>query len=125
MSPFKDKVIQVVRMIPHGKVASYGQVALYCGLPRAAREVGWVLKSAQEDLPWWRVVNNSGRISIEGNWNADKPTQAKLLRAEGVEVKEDYTFDIEQYRWRIDDAEVKKLQLPSDILEKIIEKYSL
>lgn len=125
MVSFKDKVIQIVRMIPVGKVASYGQVSLYCGLPRAAREVGWTLKATEEDLPWWRVVNNSGRISIDGNWNADKPTQKKLLEGEGVIVNEDFTFDIKEYRWKISEEEVKKLQLPDEIIDRIIEKYSL
>ena len=43
MSKFKDGVIKVVNLIPYGKIVSYGQVALYLGLPRAARQVGWVL----------------------------------------------------------------------------------
>lgn len=125
MSSFKEKVIQIVRMIPRGKVASYGQVALYCGLPRVAREVGWTLRSMQEDVPWWRVINNAGRVSIEGNFHADKSTQSALLRAEGVEVSEDFTLDIEKYRWRISEEEVKKLQLPEEIIQRVVEKYSL
>ena len=125
MSSFKEKVIQIVKMVPHGKVASYGQVALYCGLPRAAREVGWTLREMQEDMPWWRVVNNSGRISIDGNFHADKPTQKKLLEHEGVIVNDDYTFEIENYRWRISDEEVKKLQLSDEVIQRIILKYGL
>ena len=78
MSPFTEKVVAIVRMIPQGKIASYGQVALYAGLPRAARQVGWVMREVQEDMPWWRVLNNKGRISIEGNWHADKHLQKKL-----------------------------------------------
>jgi methylated-DNA-protein-cysteine methyltransferase related protein len=125
VASFKEKVIHVVRMIPYGCVASYGQVALYCGLPRAAREVGWTLKNTSEDVPWWRVVNNAGRISIEGNWEVGKEDQARLLRAEGVELREDFSFDIEKYRWRIHEDEVRRLQLPQEIVRKIVEKYSL
>ena len=125
MSPFKNKVIQIVRMIPYGKVASYGQVALYCGLPRSAREVGWTLKATGEDLPWWRVLNNAGRISIDGNWNADKPTQKKLLEQEAVIINDDYTLDIEKYRWRISEEKVGKLQLPDEIIKRIVEKYGI
>jgi methylated-DNA-protein-cysteine methyltransferase-like protein len=123
-SPFKQKVIDLVRQVPYGNVASYGQIALYAGLPRAAREVGSILKETKEDLPWWRVVNNAGRISIEGNWEADKPLQAKLLRAEGIEIRDDYSFDIEMVRWRMPEDEVRKLQLPSEYIERIIAKYS-
>ena len=124
MSPFQQKVIDLIRLIPEGKVASYGQIALYAGLPRAAREVGGILKQTKEDLPWWRVVNNAGRISIEGNWEADKPLQKKLLSAEGIEVREDFTCDIEKYRWVMAEGEVRKLQLSVEYIEKIVEKYT-
>ncbi|MDP3941821.1 MAG: MGMT family protein [bacterium] len=123
MSPFQQKVIDLIRLIPQGKVASYGQIALYAGLPRAAREVGGILKQTKEDLPWWRVVNNEGRISIEGNWEADKGLQKKLLIAENVEVREDFAFDIEKYRWIMPESEVRKLQLPSEYIDRIIEKH--
>lgn len=123
-SAFKQKVIAIIRLIPHGRVASYGQIALYAGLPRAAREVGGILKETQEDLPWWRVLNNAGKISIDGNWNADKPLQSKLLRAEGIEVREDFTLDIKKYRWIMPEEEVRKLQLPDEYIEKILVKYS-
>lgn len=88
MSPFKDRVIAIVRMIPEGKVVSYGQVALYAGLPRAAREVGWILKSTEGgsgrsqvrvDLPWWRVINKEGKITIDGTKFHSKNLQKKLL----------------------------------------------
>ena len=124
-SSFKHRVIDIIRLIPHGKVASYGQIALYTGLPRAAREVGWILKASKDDMPWWRVLNNSGRISIEGNWEADKGLQRRLLESEGVEVSDDFTLDIEKYRWRITPAEAKKLQLPAEEIDHIIQKYSV
>ncbi len=124
-SSFKERVINIIRLIPHGKVASYGQIALYAGLPRAAREVGWILKASKDDMPWWRVLNNRGRISIEGNWEADKGLQRKLLEAEDIEIREDFTLDIEQYRWRITQEEAKKLQLPHEAIERIIQKYKL
>ncbi len=124
-SAFKNRVIDIIRLIPHGKVASYGQIALYAGLPRAAREVGWILKASKDDMPWWRVLNNSGRISIEGNWEADKGLQRKLLEAEAIAIREDFTLDIEQYRWRITQEEAKKLQLPPEEIERIMQKYSL
>jgi len=100
-TPFKQKVLAVVSKIPYGFVASYGQVALYCGAPRAAREVGWTLNRMEgtDEVPWWRVVNNTGRISIKGSqYSADM--QRKLLQAEGVVIADDFTFSIEDYRWK-------------------------
>src|SRR3989344_1641361 len=100
MSKFKDGVIKVVSKVPYGKVVSYGQVALYIGVPRAARQVGWTLNRMKgvEDIPWWRVVNNAGRISIKGSkYSAED--QKRLLVADGVKVEDDLSFDIENYRF--------------------------
>jgi len=68
-----------------------------CGKPRGAREVGWILRridASDKAIPWWRVVNNKGVISIKGNWTVSKDLQAKLLQKEGVEVKKDFTFSL-------------------------------
>lgn len=102
MSKFKETVFRVVRLIPEGKVASYGQVALYAGFPRGARQVGWVLnQSSDKDmLPWWRVVNNEGRVSIKGKYSAEE--QRQLLMLEGIRVSKDFTFEIEKYRFHPD-----------------------
>ena len=101
---FRQKVLAVVKKIPHGRVASYGQIALYAGKPRGAREVGWILHSTemqpQVQIPWWRVINNAGRISIKGSYSNTPDLQRKLLTAEGVEVAKNFDIDIEKYRWR-------------------------
>lgn len=101
MSKFKEALIKIVRSVPEGKVVSYGQVALYAGLPRAARQVGWVLRGIETsvDLPWWRVINNEGKITIKGNKYHDKELQKRLLQAEGVPVSDSYEVDIEKYRF--------------------------
>ena len=126
-SPFTQKVIQVIQSIPRGKVVSYGQVAAYIGIPRAARQVGWILRSLEDgvSMPWWRVVNNTGRISIEGNLHNDKELQKKLLQQEGVAVNEDYILNIEKYRFIADNELLVKWQLPKEYREKILEKYGL
>ena len=126
-SPFTQKVIQVIQSIPKGKVISYGQVAAYIGIPRAARQVGWILRSLEDgvSMPWWRVVNNTGRISIEGNLHNDKELQKKLLQQEGVAVNEDYILNIEKYRFIADNELLVKWQLPKEYREKILEKYGL
>lgn len=98
---FKNKVLELVNQIPYGKVASYGQIALYADSPRAARQVGWILNHNEDtahERPWWRVVNNSGRISIKGS-DFSAEDQRFRLEAEGVVITKDFTFDIEKYRW--------------------------
>lgn len=124
MSPFKEKIMQVVQMVPHGKVVSYGQVAAYIGVPRGARQVGWTLRTLEGvDIPWWRVVNNSGRISIQGNLYNDKHVQKKLLESEGIVVSKDFTFPIEQYRFIASDKALRSLQLDEKYIEMVHQKY--
>lgn len=99
MSSFKQNVIKRVQEVPHGKVVSYGQVALACGQPRGARGVGWILNKLEGSVavPWWRVINNSGRITIRGSsFTADD--QKRELELEGVKVSEDYVVDMNKYR---------------------------
>ena len=80
MNQFFKQVYAVVEQIPYGKVVSYGQIALMLGRPRAARQVGWVMRYCPEHLPWQRVVLADG--SIAGGPYAD--LRKKLLEAEGV-----------------------------------------
>ncbi len=100
MTEFQKKVVGIVKSIPSGKVVSYGQVALALGIPRAARQVGWTLRNLSPDaLPWWRVINNAGRISIKNNIYVDAEVQKKLLEAEGVKVADNFDIDIAKYRF--------------------------
>lgn len=130
MSQFKDKVIQITKLIPYGKVVSYGQVALMAGVPKAAQAVGQVLNSleadmfsSQPDIPWWRVVNNAGRVSIKGTKYHSAPMQKDLLQIEGITISKELTFEIEAYRWRPSVELLQKLELNEQYIEKIIEKY--
>jgi methylated-DNA-protein-cysteine methyltransferase related protein len=128
MSPFKQKVIEIIRLVPSGKVVSYGQVAAYAGVPRAAREVGWILNGSEGqniDLPWWRVVNNKGYLSIRGASTNDKSLQKKLLEAEGIGVNDNFELDMDQYRYRMPIKSLKKLQLDDNYIEELQLKYSL
>jgi methylated-DNA-protein-cysteine methyltransferase related protein len=101
MSKFKEQVVKLVSRVPYGKVVSYGQVAAALGSPRAARQVGWTLRSLDGDdkVPWWRVVNNEGRISIKGNMYSTPERQKQLLEAEGIVIDKNFSFDIEKYRF--------------------------
>jgi len=104
MAQFKGAVVAAVKRVPRGRVVSYGQVAAYLGAPRASRQVGWALHTLDGrdlDCPWWRVVNNEGRISIRGNLYATAEAQKKLLEKEGIKIGKNYHFDIEKYRFRL------------------------
>ncbi len=127
MSPFKNQVLTIVRSIPEGKVVSYGQVALYAGLPRAARQVGWILNGTEGriDLPWWRVVNTKGYLSIRGTQYTDKELQAKLLRAEGVQVAEDFTLSMKRYRYLPTAEELARFDLDESYIRLLLDKYLL
>lgn len=87
-------------MIPPGKVATYGDVAKHAGLPGAARRVGAALRGLppETQIPWHRVINAQGRISIrEGS--AGQYTQRDRLEAEGVVFKPNKSIDLKRYRW--------------------------
>jgi methylated-DNA-protein-cysteine methyltransferase related protein len=102
MVTFKDRVLKTILKIPKGKLMSYGQVAARAGSPRAARQVGWILHGldGEHDIPWWRVINNGGYISIKGNFFSTPALQRELLRKEKIKVGDDFKIDLEFYRWR-------------------------
>lgn len=124
-TPFQQAVLQVVRAIPAGTVASYGQVAAYIGAPRAARQVGWALRSLEgaPDFPWWRVLNNAGVISIKGNMHSTAQAQKDLLTAEGVTVSTDFTLPMAEYRFRPTPADLQKLELDPAYIQSVLHKY--
>ena len=103
---FYEQVYAVVRRIPSGKVTSYGRVAKMLGSPNAARAVGYALRALKDkqndpvydDIPWQRVVNSHGRISIV-NREFSAQLQAQLLREEGVAVSKDLQIDLDRYLW--------------------------
>ena len=103
MQSFSEKVFVCVKKVPRGKVVSYGQVASMVGKPRAARQVGWALRTldiADISIPWWRVVNQKGFLSIKGNFVATKNLQKSLLEKEGVKVIEGFVLDMDKYKWK-------------------------
>ena len=106
MGNFYEQVYEVVRRIPAGQVTSYGRIAAMLGRPRAARAVGYALNALKDkpaegsysDIPWQRVINAQGRISIV-NRKHSAEMQADLLRGEGVAVRPDLTLDLATYLW--------------------------
>lgn len=98
MSARYETIYQAVRRIPAGWVATYGQVARLAGLPGRARQVGYALAAleAGRDVPWHRVINAQGRISVRDS--AER--QRELLEAEGVAFDDRDRVSLERYRWR-------------------------
>jgi len=100
---FNEQVYTLVRAIPPGKVLNYGRVAELLGVPHGARSVGWALSALKhtakgEAVPWHRVVNAQGRVSIKGSPEAALEQRARL-EAEGV-VFDDYdALDMGKYLW--------------------------
>ena len=96
---FSQRVIQVIAAIPFGTVATYGDVARLAGSPRAARQVGGLLKRlpAGSRLPWHRIINRHGQISLQGD---DLLRQRDALEAEGIEISDAGEVDLARYRWR-------------------------
>jgi methylated-DNA-protein-cysteine methyltransferase-like protein len=96
-----DPIYAVVRRIPRGRVATYGQVAELAGRPGQARQVGYALSAlpAGSRVPWQRVVNAAGRCSLRAatGWEL---TQRRLLEDEGVAFGPSERIDLERYRWR-------------------------
>jgi len=112
---FFEQVYQVVRRIPPGKVASYGQIARLLGMPHAARTVGWALHSIPKgcDVPWQRVVNARGIISLD-RCGPGGAIQRALLEAEGVAFDESGRIDLRVYGWvGLDLAERSRLLNPT------------
>jgi methylated-DNA-protein-cysteine methyltransferase-like protein len=94
-------ICAVIRRIPKGWVATYGQVAAMAGLPRRARLVGHVLQRLDPaaDIPWHRVVNAKGEISYTLSRHGSDAFQQRLLEEEGVEFDDMNRFNLERFRW--------------------------
>ncbi len=101
LHPHYRKIYAVVRRIPKGRVATYGQVADLAGLPGRARQVGYALHAFRDGdaVPWQRVINAKGEVSPRANSNWHK-LQRTMLEAEGVAFDDAGRIDLSRYRWR-------------------------
>ncbi|MCK4872699.1 MAG: MGMT family protein [Phycisphaerales bacterium] len=97
-------IYTIIRRIPKGKVATYGQVAELAGLGGHARQVGYALHAMPDDagIPWHRVVNAKGEISTGAG--SGKSEQQLLLEAEGVVFNDHSRIPLRTYRWQHDSA---------------------
>ncbi|MFC1687214.1 MGMT family protein [Patescibacteria group bacterium] len=106
MPNFYQKVYDMVKKIPKGRVATYGQIAALIGSPRSARMVGWAMHAMDggklEHIPWQRVINREGRISTTC---LDHPAeeQSVLLQKDGVKVikrENNFWIDLDKFLWQ-------------------------
>ncbi|MEM6521142.1 MAG: MGMT family protein [Cyanobacteria bacterium P01_C01_bin.70] len=107
-----DLIYAVVRQIPYGQVATYGQVAELAGLIGKPRVVGYALYRVTdaEQIPWHRVINAKGEVSRSPHRNGTDDLQQVLLEAEGIKFNKSGKVDLKRYRWIAD----------SDLLEAAI-----
>ena len=100
VNPFYHRIYRVVGKIPKGRVATYGIVARLAGRPGAARTVGWALSALPEenDVPWWRVINAAGRISLAAH-DHNAVLQRALLLREGVRFAPGGAVSLGSYGW--------------------------
>ena len=108
-TPFALRVYETVRTIPPGRVTSYGGVAAMLGQPRAARAVGAALNALlpeeHTDVPWWRVVNHRGLLTIPPELGL-RTLQRTLLESESVGFRSSGAVDMDAHGWWPDEDEV-------------------
>jgi len=99
VAPLSQKIINTVKKIPKGKVATYGQIAAMAGNPQAARQVVRILHtcSEKEALPWFRVINSKGQISLKPGSGYE--LQKSLLEDEGIIFDDNDKVDSKKYGW--------------------------
>ncbi len=98
---FFDSVYEVVRLVPKGRVTSYGAIAAYLGTKLSARMVGWAMNaagSADPPVPAHRVVNRMGMLSGKAHF-PEPGLMEKLLKKEGIKVKNDTIVDFQKLFW--------------------------
>lgn len=95
---FKERVEMLVAQIPHGRVMTYGQLAVLAGNPFAARIVGGIAHYGNPDLPWQRVVNKQGGLA--SGYPGGKMAHKAHLEAEGVKIDSDFKVAIDELLWK-------------------------
>ena len=98
---FFSRVYEIARLIPHGRVTSYGAIARCIGSPQAARMVGWAMNQAHSQpdfIPAHRVVNRNGLLSGKHHFGGPRVMQ-ELLESEGVRIENDRVVDFSRLFW--------------------------
>ena len=97
---FFERVYELVRQIPFGKVCTYGIIAKSLGATRSARMVGWAMNAShnREDVPAHRVVNRNGLLTGKHHFEGTHLMQ-QLLESEGIEIKDNKIVNLEKHLW--------------------------
>jgi methylated-DNA-protein-cysteine methyltransferase-like protein len=97
---FFERVYEVVKLIPEGRVTSYGAIAGFLGAKGSARMVGWAMNNASkiEDIPAHRVVNRNGLLTGKHHFPGTRVME-QMLEAEGMEVRNDKIVRFQDYFW--------------------------
>jgi methylated-DNA-protein-cysteine methyltransferase-like protein len=97
---FFQKVYEVARLIPYGRVTSYGAIAKYLGSGGSSRMVGWAMNAShtQNDVPAYRVVNRNGVLTGKHHFEGSNIMQ-QLLESEGIKVKDDKVVNFKKIFW--------------------------
>lgn len=113
ISPFTKKVLEKIRQIPVGKVATYKQIAELAGKPQGSRAVSWILHSCSTlyKLPWHRVLNSQGKISFDKNSHNFRQ-QKRKLEAEGVIFNSEVQLSLLRFQWKKRPVTRKKRHQP-------------
>ncbi len=115
--PF-NSFVALIKSVPNGKVATYGQIAKLADYPGYARQVVWALHSGTRKykLPWHRIISSQGRIATMDD--RSQILQKRLLIQEGVDVSPYFKINLEDYLWKPQKSEIKR------ILKTNIKKYT-
>jgi len=97
---FFERVYELVKQIPFGKVCTYGSIAKSLGATRSARMVGWAMNAShnREDIPAHRVVNRNGLLTGKHHFEGTHLMQ-QLLESEGIEIKDNKIVNLEKHLW--------------------------
>lgn len=109
---YRERVFEIVRRIPSGKVMTYGQIADILGEGYTPRTVGFVMHAAEKDVPWQRVINSQGGCSTN-HIVLPPDLQQRLLADEGIKFNEKGRCDLKIYRWQPDEVSSSKFQVSS------------
>ncbi|MBF2087512.1 MAG: methylated-DNA--[protein]-cysteine S-methyltransferase [Synechococcales cyanobacterium K44_A2020_017] len=111
-----DRIYAIVRQIPPGQVATYGQVAELANYPRQARLVGYALYrvAIASDIPWHRVINAKGAVSESPFRQGSDQRQRSLLEQEGIEFSKAGIINLRRYRWQPEPGDLQPADLNCD-----------
>lgn len=115
---YRDRVYEIVRQIPKGRVMTYGQIAIMLGEGYTARTIGYAMHGAGDGVPWQRVINSQGACST-AKMTMPMNLQQGILESEGVAFNEKGRCDLGEYQWfpegfkPDDDSQIPLFLLPS------------